>query len=153
MTLRITLAALHLLALGIGLGSVLARGTALRRELDAERLKRAFHYDAQWGIAALLWIGTGLWRWMGAVEKPASYYTGNHIFLTKMALLVVIIVLEIWPAVVLVRWRRQLAAGDQPSDFASQSVGARIANISHTQALLVVIMVFLAVMMARGLGA
>src|SRR6266511_1832568 len=54
MTIRWLLAALHLLALGIGLGAVWARGRALRDALDASGLRRAFHADAWWGIAAVL---------------------------------------------------------------------------------------------------
>src|SRR3989449_11375442 len=59
MTTRWLLAALHLLALGVGLGAVWARGRALRDARDASGLRRAFYADTWWGVAALLWIGTG----------------------------------------------------------------------------------------------
>lgn len=46
MILRWLFAALHLLALGVGLGAVWARGRALRGELDEAGLRRAFSADA-----------------------------------------------------------------------------------------------------------
>src|SRR5207247_5390021 len=59
MTIRWLLAAVHLLALGVGLGAVWARGRALQAPLDVPALRRVFSADTWWGIAAVLWIGTG----------------------------------------------------------------------------------------------
>ena len=152
--LRITLAALHLLALGIGFGAVIGRAFALRqRPATAESLRRAFHFDTQWGIAAGLWIATGLWRWLGSVEKSASYYNTNHVFYAKMTFLALILALEIWPIVTLIRWRAALGKGGAAGDVAAPAALARIATISRVQAVLVVLMVFAAVAMARGFGA
>src|SRR5687767_10131511 len=95
MILRWLLATLHLLALGIGLGAVWARGRALRSVLDSEALQRVFRADALWGGAAALWIGTGVWRLLAGLEKPTGYYFANHVFLTKMGLLLLILLLEI----------------------------------------------------------
>ena len=62
MTGRWLLAAFHLLALGVGLGAVWARGRALRGALDTPSLRRVFYADTWWGVAAFLWIGTGVLR-------------------------------------------------------------------------------------------
>ena len=78
--LRITLAALHLIALGLGLGAVIARGTALRESPSNAALRRAFRSDTTWGIAALLWIVTGVWRLVTGIEKPTAYYLANPVF-------------------------------------------------------------------------
>jgi len=45
MTIRWLLAALHLLALGIGLGAVWARGRALQADLDVSGLRRVVYAD------------------------------------------------------------------------------------------------------------
>jgi putative membrane protein len=149
--LRLALAALHLIALGLGLGAVVARGSALRR-LDApDALRRAFLFDAQWGIAAILWISTGLWRWLGATEKATAYYNQNHLFYSKMGLLALVLALEVWPMVTLMRWRVALGRG-APVAVAQPRTAQRIATISHIQAALIVLMVVLAVAMARGYG-
>src|ERR1041385_7129951 len=69
MTIRWLLAAVHLLALGVGLGAVWARGRALQALLDVPALRRVFYADSWWGIAAVLWIDTGLVRAFGGYEK------------------------------------------------------------------------------------
>ena len=106
-----------------------------------------------WGIAAGLWIATGLWRWLGATEKATGYYLANHFFLGKMGFLALILILEVVPMITLIRWRRALGSG-QPAEAVHQGAAAkRIAIISHVQALIVVLMVFFAAAMARGYGA
>lgn len=150
--LRLTLAALHLIALGLGLGAVIARGTALRESPTVDSLRRAFRADTMWGIAAGLWIATGLWRWLGATEKATGYYLENHYFLGKMGFFGLIFALEVVPMITLIRWRKALGSG-RPADTVHEAAAAkRIAVISHIQALLVVVMVFFAAAMARGYG-
>jgi putative membrane protein len=150
--LRLILAALHLLALGLGMGAVLTRGNTLRETLTADSLRRAFKADGLWGSAAALWLGTGLWRMIGGLEKAREYYEMNYIFMLKMGLFVLIFALEVWPMIVLIRWRKQLRAGAAPETFASVATARKMATISHTQALILVLMIFAAVSMARGYG-
>ncbi|MGH7663096.1 MAG: DUF2214 family protein [Gemmatimonadaceae bacterium] len=151
--LRLLLAALHLIALGFGLSAVVARGTALREPPTTGGFTRAFRADAVWGMSAGLWIVTGAWRLFAETEKTVGYYFGNHAFLAKMGFLALILVLEIWPMLTLMRWRVAIRRGSAPEAVADPGTARRIAIISHVQALLVVLMVFAAVAMARGLGA
>ena len=152
--LRIALAAVHLLALGIGLGAIYARARVFN-DLSAspDALRRGFAADTWWGVAAMLWISTGLWRAIGGFEKTPSFYWSNHVFYAKMSLLVLALLLEIWPMVTLIRWRIAERKGALPLPAALQATGNRIARISDVQTLLVVSMVVAAVMMARGYGA
>ena len=152
MTLRLTLAVLHLVALGLGLGAVIARGTALRESPTIASLRRAFRADALWGIAAGLWIVTGFWRWLGGTEKPADFYNTNHYFYGKMGFLTIILLLEVMPMITLIRWRKALGGGQPAESVHEAGAARRIAIISHVQALLVVMMVVFAAAMARGLG-
>lgn len=148
MTLRWLLAGLHLLALGLGLGAVWVRGRALSSRLDERGLHSVFLADTWWGIAAFLWIGTGLWRLLAGLEKNTGYYFQNHFFLAKMGFLGVILILEVWPMITLIKWRRQVMAGGLPVT----RVAPALARISFAQAVLVMLMVFLAAGMARGYG-
>ena len=148
MMLRWLLASLHLLALGIGLGAVWIRARGLRSRLDADGLRRIFLSDAVWGLAALLWISTGLWRLLGGLEKGTGYYLENHWFMTKMALLAGLLALEFVPMLTLLRWRQQVARGEQP-DFQRAPL---LSRISFVEAGLIVLMVFAATAMARGMG-
>ena len=148
MFVRWLFAALHLLALGIGLGAIWGRRLALLGTLDEKGLKRLFHADNWWAVAAVLWIGTGLVRAFSGLEKGSFYYLHNGLFLGKMACLLAILALEIWPMVTLIRWRSLVRKGAQPVTSNAKT----LADISTIQAILVVVMVLLATAMARGVG-
>jgi putative membrane protein len=152
MLLRVFVAFLHLLALGLGLYGVLSRGAALREPPTRLSLRRVVRADIVWAIAGVLWISTGLWRVFGGFEKGVPYYMHNTFFMAKMTFLALIIVLEISPGVTLTRWRLAIKRGESPENVANPQAAARIAMISHVQALLVVLMVFAAAGMARGMG-
>ena len=148
MLLRWLLAFLHLLGLGIGLGAVWVRARALANLTERSTLGRALAADSLWGLAAVIWISTGLWRLLASSEKPTAYYLANHAFYAKMLLLVAILVLELRPMVTLIGWRKVLARNGTP-DLASAPT---LARVSYIQAVLVVCMVLAATAMARGLG-
>lgn len=149
MDTRLVLAWLHLLALAVGLAGVYSRARALRHSLndpaDQGALRRALIGDAWWGVAAVLWLSTGLWRLFGSTEKSTSYYFGNHVFYLKMTLFLAILALEIWPMLTLMKWRTKKALPN-PRD------AGRIEVISYVECALVVAMVLTAVSMARGYG-
>lgn len=148
MFIRWLFAAVHLLALGIGLGAIWSRARALQGPLDAAGLERVFYADTWWGIAAILWIGTGLARAFGGLEKGSQYYIHNYFFQAKMTMLVIILLLEIAPMVAFIRWRIQVARGVEPDVRAARTY----ATISTLQACLIVLMVLAATAMARGYG-
>lgn len=149
--MRITLASLHLLALSLGMMATVLRGSALREPFTPSSLQRALRLDTIWGIAAALWIITGLWRLFGGTEKPMAYYMANHWFMAKMGLFVLVVLLEISPMLTLVRARSALRRGLDPSTIVVP-VGKRIALIGHVQATIMLVMIFMAVAMARGYG-
>jgi len=148
-TTRILLAWLHLLALAVGLAGVWARARALSDSLrnpeDPRAIRRALVGDAWWGIAAVVWLATVLWRLIGGTEKSTSYYTESNAFLVKMSLFLVVLALEIWPMTTLIRWRRKRA---EPN---ARDVG-RIEIISYVQCALVATIALAAVATARGYG-
>jgi putative membrane protein len=147
--MRWLFAVLHLLGLGIGLGAVWARARALRGPLDVAGLRRVFYADGWWGVAAAIWIGTGLVRVIGGMEKGLDYYLQNHVFWGKMTLLLAVLALEIAPMVALIRWRAQVARGETPDT----RLAGRYATISYVEVVLVLLMVLAASAMARGIGA
>jgi len=148
MLTRWLLAAAHLLGLGIGLGAIWGRRRALLQLPDASALGRVLYTDTWWGIAAAIWISTGLARALGPFEKGRDYYFHNHFFLAKMACLLLILILEIAPMLTFIRWRGQLARHES----VDTSKARFFARISAWQAVLVMVMVLAATAMARGLG-
>jgi putative membrane protein len=74
-----------MLTLALGLGGIVARGRALASPLDDAGWKRVFAADNAWGIAAALWIVSGLGRvFFGG--KETGFYWRNGFFWTKLAL-------------------------------------------------------------------
>lgn len=146
--IRWLLASIHLLGLGIGLGAVWTRARALGGEPDARAIRQALAADTWWGIAAAIWIVSGAIRAFGGLEKGTNYYLHSHAFLGKMGLLAVILALEVWPMVTLIQWRMRMIRGETPDTGKANA----IARISYAQALIVLLMVFAAAAMARGLG-
>jgi putative membrane protein len=142
------ISSLHLLALAIGLPAVFLRGRALRAPLDADGLRRVLAADNAWGLAAGLWIVTGLLRAFGGLEKGAEFYLHSPLFWVKMALFVTILLLEIRPMTTLIRWRVRLGRGE-PIDTRG---AAPLYTLNHIELALVVVMVFVASLMARGAG-
>jgi putative membrane protein len=105
MLIRRLVAALHLLALGVGLGAVWVRGRTLRSPLDVASLRRVYSADALWGGAAGLWIATGLLRAFAGLEQGSAYELHSRAFWINMALLGCVLLLEVWPMTTLMRWR------------------------------------------------
>jgi putative membrane protein len=146
MVLRWFIATLHLLVLPLGLGAIWMRARALARIRAHAGLERAFVADNLWGVAAVLWIATGLWRAFGGLEKGTAYYLHDHAFHAKMGLFLLILLLEIWPMITLIRWRIRARRGSA----VDLRVALLLARVSYAEAGLVILMVFAATAVARG---
>ena len=138
--------ALHLLALALGLPAVYLRGRALKGRLDGEGFGRLFAADNVWGIAAALWIATGLLRAFAGLEKGTAFYLSSRMFWAKMALVVLLLLLEVWPMVTLIRWRAARGRGRTPDTSKARALYV----VTHIEMALVVLIVFVAAFMARG---
>lgn len=137
------LSALHVFALALGLPGVFLRGKALR-EGDVARVLAA---DSAWGVAALLWLATGLARAFGGFEKGTQFYLANPMFHLKLTLFVAILLLELFPMVTFIRWRVALAK-KQPVDLSKVKLLTRLNDVELA---LTLALPFVAALMARGL--
>lgn len=147
MDLRYVIATIHILTFGLGFASCWMRASAFRKLKDQDGLKDVFFADNAWGIAALLWILTGLWRAFGGLEKGSDFYLTNTAFLIKMGLFVVVFALEIRPMVTLIRWRIQKGKGQQ----VDISIAPSLARTSYIELVLLIPIVSMATAMARGI--
>ena len=143
------LSALHVLALGIGLGAVFVRGRALRALVGgrADSLPNVFLADGFWGLAAFLWATSGLARAFGGLEKSPGFYLFNGFFWVKMGLFATVLALEIYPMVTLMRWRYAVKRGT-PVDTSRARLLIRLNDLETA---LVVLIPFVAAAMARRL--
>ncbi len=140
--------ALHVLALALGLPGVYLRGRALKGRLDRDGIRNVLAADTVWGIAAVLWIATGLLRAFAGLDKGSQFYLASPLFWTKMALFVAVLILEIWPMITFIRWRVQLRRGQAPDTSRARALYV----VNHVEMALVVLIVFVASFMARGFG-
>jgi putative membrane protein len=139
------LSAVHVLTLALGLGAVVARGRALAAPLDEAGWRRLLAADNLWGGAAALWIATGLGRIFFGGRTP-SFYWGNGLFWTKMALFALVFVLELAPMRTFIRVRAARRRGAAPPAFPR----AAYRRINTAETVLTVLIVFVAAFMARG---
>ena len=98
-------------------------------------------------MAAALWAATGLLRAFGGLEKGATFYLQSRLFYLKMALFGIVIALEIWPMMTLIRWRSKRRHGMR----VDTSQAPLLAHLNHAELALALVMVFVASAMARGL--
>ena len=101
--------------------------------------------DSAWGIAALLWITSGLARLFWGGKEP-GFYWANGFFWVKMALFGAILLLEVTPMVTLIRIRAARGRGRPLPPFSAE----KLRRINHFEAVLLVAVVFVAAFMARG---
>jgi len=146
--LRVVLATVHLLSLAIGVLALTARARALAAAQRSDGLKPVFFWDAVYGLDAIVWIGSGLFRAFGGFEKGTDYYLSNHVFWTKMLLLGVLLVLESILAVTFVRWRVRVRK-NEPVSLENR---ARLVRFHWAEFWLLLGMITMATLMARGIG-
>jgi putative membrane protein len=145
MVVAALLSAIHVLTLGLGLGGVFMRGRALAGRLDEAGWKRLLAADAVWGVAAGLWIASGVGRLFFGGKEPGFYWR-NGFFWVKLALFGAVFVLELAPMMTFTRVR---AAHGKGSPLPAFSVRA-YRRINAVEVVLVVTIVLVAAFMARG---
>lgn len=140
------IAGLHLLALPLGFSGILIRWRSLKFPHAENSLKSIYAGDNLWGLAALVWISTGLFRAFGGIEKGSDFYLGSPWFHAKMSLFALVFVLEIKPMITLIRWRIQRKVAFSTEDSATLKTMVRLSGL---ECLLILTIAILAVAMAR----
>lgn len=145
------IASLHYVALAIGFGSIFMRGRYLRHlkksPKDLKILKQVLAADGFWGVAAILWMATGFGRAFGGLEKGTDWYLHNPLFFVKMGLLGLVFILEAYPMYIFIRWRISLGT-KTPVKIPSLLL---LQWLNDLESILVILIVFVASAMARGL--
>src|SRR2546421_12004598 len=133
------LSAIHLLTLALGLGAVVWRGRALASSLDDRGWENVLAADTAWGIAAGLWIASGLARvFFGG--KETSFYWRNGFFWLKLALFGLVFLLELAPMTTFIRVRAARRRGAPLPQFSLEAYR----RINTAEIVLVVAIVFVA---------
>jgi putative membrane protein len=145
MVVAALLSAIHMLTLALGLGAIFARGRALAMALDDAGWKRLLAADNAWGVAALLWIASGLARVFYGGKQP-DFYWRNGFFWLKLGLFGLVFVLEQAPMTTFIRVRMARRRGASVPQFPIQVYR----QINRIELALIVAIVVVAAFMARG---
>ena len=143
MWLTSIVASTHYLALGIGLGAIYARGRAIQRS-DLECI---FFADNFWGIAAVLWMASGVARAFLGLEKGTSWYINNPWFHVKIGLFGLVFALELKPMITFLKWRGECRRGESPR--LHPQIIEQLKRINDFELGIVLLIPFIASLMAR----
>ena len=141
------LAALHYLGAMVLFGGVLTQHMLLAPTMAAGTARKIARIDMIFGITAGVQILTGISRMV--LEKGPSFYTANPVFHAKMGVFVLIGLMSIYPTLRFLAWSRLAASQGEVSPPAGEF--KRVMMIVRLELLLIVLLPFLASMMARGL--
>lgn len=88
----------HYLAVFAIVGAIFSEQFLVSRTMSRSEIKRIARIDAIYGIGAILALiaGITLWIWVG---KPASFYSRNWIFHSKLTLFLVMAIASVFPTV------------------------------------------------------
>jgi putative membrane protein len=139
------LSAIHVLTLALGLGALFFRGRALGGRLDDAGWRRLLAADNIWGLAAGLWIASGLARVFFGGKEP-DFYWHNGFFWVKLGLFGLVFALELAPMITFIRVRSARGHHTALPRFSVETYR----RINSTELVLVVAIVFVAAFMARG---
>lgn len=122
---------------------------AYRKGLGVEEARRIQRVDLAYGISAGLLIAVGLLR-VYFFEKGSNFYFHNYMYWTKMALFVIVGLLSIYPTIRFLKWNSALKANLAPE--IPDEEFKRIRMFIWLELAGIVLILFAAPMMARGIG-
>lgn len=151
MSLPGLIASFHYIALALGFSGLAVRGAGLRAIVKSpatfsEERGKILAADSVYGIAALLWIVTGVWRAFGGLEKGTDYYVGNPLFWVKLGVFGGVFLMELPIMIELIRWR--VAAGKK-REVAFNPIWALYARLNTAEMVFIFLIVLIASQMAR----
>lgn len=122
---------------------------AYRKGLGVEEARRIQRIDTVYGISSGLLIVVGLLR-VFYFEKGSNFYFHNHLYWTKMALFVIVGLLSIYPTIRFIKWNTVLKENLPPQ--IPDDEFKRIRLLLQLELAGIVLILFAAPMMARGIG-
>ncbi len=136
--------AVHYLGFALMMSALVLEMNLFKPQVSGAVARKLARADALYGISALAVLATGLLR-LFVYGKPVSYYGHNFLFHIKVTLFLVAILISIFAAI---KFIRQRSARDDEKVIYPGVIGVLI----KVELALLVIIPFLAVMMAHGYG-
>ncbi len=149
MTATITLAFLHHTAAFVIFALLTVELILLRLDLTPTIARTILRLDAAYGIAAVVLVVVGLLR-VFYTEKGAAYYFHSGTFIAKFTLFAIVGLLSIYPTMQFLRWRPALR--EQRAPQLEPAIRRKMRMFVHIELTLLLVILLLAAMMARGIG-
>ena len=96
---------LHFIAVFAIVGAIVTEQFLISKSMTRYEIKRIAKVDALYGIGAILVLVAGFLLWF-AVGKPASYYSKNWLFHTKLTMFIILGLLSIYPTIFFLKNRK-----------------------------------------------
>lgn len=145
MSLEILVRYLHFIGIFTWVSALVLQWVLLKPILSRQQIQQLAKIDTVYGLSAMLVVGMGLALWFG-LGKPTAYYSENPVFHAKVGLAVIVGLLSIYPTVFLARHRK----GDDPTS--EVILPARIRQVVTLELVIMLVIPFLATLMAAGVG-
>jgi putative membrane protein len=133
----------HFIGIIVLSAMLVAQHLLLSKQTSIDTIKRVGTLDIVYGVAAIIVFLAGMSLWVG-VGKDKSFYTGNFIFHIKFTLFILMAILSVIPTIFYIKNKKK--------DQTIIEVPKYIIMIIRLELLLLLIIPFLAVLMARGIG-
>lgn len=150
MIINSLMATLHHIAAFAVTATLVYEFLAFRRNLTVQEARRILQVDTAYGISAGLLIVVGLLR-VFFFEKGSAFYLNNTMYWVKMGLFILIGLLSIYPTVRFLKWRTALNEDQAPQIPEAEFKQIRL--LLHLELTGIVLILLVAPMMARGIGA
>jgi putative membrane protein len=132
---------LHHVAAFVLFSALVVEFVTLRDELTPMAVRRLQVADMALGASAGVLLIVGLLR-VFFFEKGAAYYWSNTAFLAKFSLFILVALLSLYPTFRILAWRK----GVPPTGVRA------VKAIVHAELAVVVVLMLLGALMARGIG-
>ena len=145
----VVFAFIHHLALIILFACLFSEHLLLKPDIDTNGMRTVIRIDMIYGISAVVLLIAGTLR-MLYFEKGAQFYLNNWAFYIKIGLFIVVAMLSILPTITFLQWRKQLVSNQTP--IIDSDKLRLVIHLVRAELLLVVLILPLAVLMAKGFG-
>jgi len=150
MILNSIMATLHHIAAFAVTATLVYEFVGFRKNLTVHEARRVLHVDTAYGISAAVVIIAGLLR-VFYFEKGSAFYLNNTMYWIKMGLFIIAGLISIYPTVRFLKWRTNLKE-DKAPEFSDDEY-KKIRLFVHLELVCILLILLVAPMMARGIGA
>lgn len=145
----VVFAFIHHLALIILFACLFSEHLLLKPDINTNAMRTVIRIDMIYGISAIALVIAGILR-VVYFEKGYQFYLNNWAFYIKIGLFILVGLLSILPTISFLQWRKQLQTGQTP--IIEDRKFRLLIHIIRAELLLVVLILPLAVLMAKGFG-